>query len=544
MSLRRREAWPWWLLVLASLAAGIFLRTCQLGSQTLIDDEWHAVRMLIRADMAGIATHFGLADYCIPLTLYYRWLYDLGALSEWQMHLPLLLAGIALLLWAACQRHLAPLPVRAAWVGLLAISPQLVYFSRTARPYALVAVLAPAAILAFREWRSRDRRRWPWALLYIGTTFLAGWLHLLSLVFTLWPFAHYGVLALRDLARGRAQARRELLELIGLGLLTSAPLIAALALPFVNDWGAMAGKSGLDSITPQSLYRTGLMMFGVGAWWLFVPLLALCAVGAWRHARRDRDLVVLVLGMSVVGVSVIAAARPAWIQHAAAMARYAVSVLPFLLLFVAEGLVDLAGRLRSLASAGVAAVLVALVALGPMPGWFQRWPNQYVEHAIFQFDYDERENPYAQLLELGPVSPFYRDLAKQPPGSLTLIETPASFNSNYTPGPWLQAIHRQKLKFALASPVCGVGRWDEYSYLATGIRFRRVVPLGDVFDGATYGARYLVMRLQPWSLPPGLEQAWPDMADCVAKAEAKLGAPVYRDEGIVVFALGGHPPER
>lgn len=542
MTAGRRDAWPWRLLVVAAIAAGILLRTGQLGFQVLMDDEWHAVRMLVRADMAGIATHFGLADYCIPLTLYYRWLYELGALSEWQMHLPLLLAGVALLAWAALQRRLAPLPVRAAWVGLLAVSPQLVYFSRTARPYALVALLAPIAILAFREWRSRDGRRWPWALLYIGATFLAGWLHLLSLAFTLWPFAHYGILALRGLARDRAGARRELLELVGLGVLTAVPLVAALALPFANDWRAMAGKSGLDSVTPESLYRTWLMLFGTGSWWLLLPLAASFGLGAWRHARRDRDFVVLVLGMTVAGMSAIAVARPAWIQHAAAMARYAVSVLPFLLLFAAEGLVAVAERARRLAAPATAGAVALLFALGPVPGWLLRWPNQYVEHAIFQFGYDERENPYAQLLELGPVSPFYRDLAKQPPGSLTLIETPASFNSNYTAGPWLQAIHRQKLKFALASPVCGVGRWDEYSHLATGTRFRRIVLLADVLDGATYGARYLVMRLQPWSLPPGLEQAWPDMAACVATAEAKLGAPVYRDGQLVVFALGAGAP--
>ena len=94
---RERATWPWWLLGIAALALGIFLRAWQLRSQMLLDDEWHAVRMLIRADMDGIADHFGLADYCIPLTLYYRWLYEHAALDEWAMHLPLLVAGVALL---------------------------------------------------------------------------------------------------------------------------------------------------------------------------------------------------------------------------------------------------------------------------------------------------------------------------------------------------------------------------------------------------------------------------------------------------------------
>lgn len=539
---RRSGAWPWRLLTLAAVLVGVFLRVYQLGSQALIDDEWHAVRMLIRADYAGIAGHFGLADYCIPLTLYYRWLYDLGALSEWQMHLPPLLAGIALLLVAPAQVRLASLPTRAVWTGLLAVSPALVYFSRTARPYALLAVFAPIAIIAFRQWWFGRDRRWHWAMLYVAMTFVAGWLHLLSLVFTLWPFAYYGIGALRDLVRGRGQveSRRRLLDLIGLGLCTAVPLLAVLAPPFLNDWRAMTGKAGTHSVTAESLYRTWLMQFGVADVWLFVLLGVLFLLGLWRFVRRDRDLVGLIVSMTLVGTSVIAAARPAWIHHAPALVRYAVPVLPFLLLFLAEGLVAAVERVRAqpLSAALAALAIGGVFALGPMPGWFLHRPNQFIGHALFQFDYDERANPYSTLLELGPVSPFYRKLAEQPPESLTLIETPASFISNYLPDPWYQAIHRQKLKFALASPVCGEGDWDEYSYKATGLKFRRVVPLGDLLDGATYGARYLILRLHPWTLPPGLEKPWPDMAACVAKAEAKLGEPVYRDGQIVVFGLG------
>lgn len=538
MSARERAARPWRLLIVAAVLVGAFLRVYQLGSQALIDDEWHAVRMLIRADAAGIATHFGLADYCIPLTLYYRWLYDLGALSEWQMHLPLLLAGIALLLVAPCLQRLAGLPTRAVWTALLALSPTLVYLSRTARPYALLALLAPLAILAFREWWFGREKRLRWAVAYVVLTFACGWMHLLSLVFTLWPFAYYGIGTLRRLAQ--TEARRRLLALIGLGFASIVPLIAVFALPFANDWRAMAEKAGTDSITLDSLYRTGLMQFGVGSVWLFIPLFALFCVGAWRFARRERDFVALVLSMTVVGIAAIATARPAWIQHAPVLVRYAVPVLPFLLLFLAEGIVAVVERVRvpALAAALAAAATGAVTALGPMPSWFLHRPNQFIGHAIFQFDYDERANPYATLLELGPVSPFYRELAKRPPESVTLIETPASFISNYLPDPWYQAIHRQKLKFALAAPVCGEGRWDEYPYTATGLRFRRVVPLGDLLEGATYGAQYLVLRLHPWTLPPGLQIPWPDMAACVAKVQARLGEPVYRDEQIVVFGLG------
>ena len=97
------------------------------------------------------------------------------------------------------------------------------------------------------------------------------------------------------------------------------------------------------------------------------------------------------------------------------------------------------------------------------------------------------------------------------------------------------------MKYALASPVCGTGDWDEYPYTATGDRFSRVGRLADILDGATWGADYLVMRLHPWTLPPGKDfpwpVAWPDMPACVAAVAARLGEPAYRDDGIVVFAL-------
>ena len=59
----------------------------------------------------------------------------------------------------------------------------------------------------------------------------------------------------------------------------------------------------------------------------------------------------------------------------------------------------------------------------------------------------------------------------------------------------------------------------------------------DILDGASWGADYLVLRLHPWSVPPGVEQPWPDMAACVGKVSARLGPPVYDDGQLVVYAL-------
>ncbi|MEO7325714.1 MAG: hypothetical protein ABIW82_12875 [Dokdonella sp.] len=544
---RERGAWAWWLLMLVALVVGVFLRYWQLRTQMLIDDEWHSVRMLMRADAHGIASHFGLADYCIPLTLYYRWLYQHAALDEWSMHVPLLLAGIALLLVApALLRKQVSLPVRAIWTGLLAMSPALVYYSRTARPYALLALLGVVAIVAFRNWHEQHGERRNWGLIYVVVTFLAGWLHLLSLVFTLWPFAYYGVRALLACRREktRAGARDILAAMVALGTVTLIVLALVLAAPLHNDWAAMSGKAGADSVSVASLYRSVLMQVGVANAVLSLVVVALFALGVRRFWQHDREFVELTLGAGLVGTAVICAARPAWIQHAQVLVRYGAPVLPFLLLYVAAGLAAVLERMRFPAVAAVlaACALGGLFIGGPMPGYLYT-PNQFMAHEVFQFDYDSRDNPYSTLLKLGPVSPFYRELARRPPGSVTLIETPQRAQSNYMPDPWLQQIHRQNVKYALASPVCGIGDWDEFPYDANNADFHRMGKLADILDGATYGADYLVMRVQPWTLPAAPDfpwpVAWPDMPTCVAKVTARLGVPTYHDDQIVVFALTG-----
>ena len=330
---------------------------------------------------------------------------------------------------------------------------------------------------------------------------------------------------------------RAFVRIVVLAIATVAGLALALVPPLLGDWRSMAAKAGSGAVEGDTLYRALLMVFGISSPVLLVAMAALLGVGIWRVWNRDRRFAAYVLSVTVVGVVAIALSHAAWIQHALTFVRYSLPIVPFVLLFVAEGIVFVVSQVRFQAAAcAVAALAIAgLVAAGPIPHYYY-YPNQLMGHALFQLDYARDQNPYATLAELGPVPQFYRGLASRPPGSITLIEAPSRLNSNYFPDVWYQAIHRQNIKYALAAPVCG-GEADEYPYTATGTAFRRVARLGDLLDGATWGADYLVLRLTPWSVPPGLEQAWPDMDACAAKVNARLGEPVYRDAQIVVFAL-------
>jgi hypothetical protein len=528
-----RHAWQ--LVFMLALAFGAWLRVTQLPIQILVDDEWHAIHALLRFDAAQIATNFGTADYSIPLTLYDRFLALHGGLTEWRMHVPMLVAGVALLVVAPwLLRGTIRLPEAATWVALLAVSPLAVYLSRTARPYAITCLFTFVAVIAFRRWWRRAPHAGTFAALYVVATFAAGWLHLVALAFALLPFAWYGARAALVV-----DARREVRRLAALGAITALPLAIALVPPLAGASGQLGEKTGVDAVTVESAYRTLLMMAGTRWPLCLAVMVVLAATGVARLHRRDAEFTGYALALIVVPAIAIALARPAWIQHPGVYARYMLPALPFALLFAAEGAVALVEWLRFawLAPLSMAAGIAVLFVTGPMPGWLYT-PNQFMGHARFQFDYDPAHNPYVRQIPKEPMPAFYRDLAKLPPASITLIEAPWRLESNFDPFPWYQQVHRQYVKIGLVTPVCGVRDFGEYPPQARGLHFRFFVHVANVLAGDTFGARYLVMHRKAWKTPPDAKVDWPDVDACLPRIEQALGAPMYRDDAIAVFDLG------
>jgi len=541
-ALARRDRVVWLVLLALALAVGVFLRSWQLDIQIPLDDEWHAINKLLRAtDAHDIATHFGLADYSIPLTLYYRLLYLHGGLTDWGMRLPMLLAGIGLLLAAPwLTRAIVSLQTRSIWVALMALSPLMIYHTRTARPYAITTFLCFVAIFAFRAWWLERAGRWRWAALYVAATFLAGWLHLVALSFALAPFLFHGAIALRDSLRasGRPQGLRRLRDLAVLGACVALPLAAALLPPLLADAASLAAKAGTDAATLHSIYRTLLLCFGISSPWLLAAFIALCAIGLRSLWRRERELVAYLSFVVLIGVAAIIASKAAWLQHQLNFARYIQPVVPFLLLAMAEGMVAVLAVLRSgRAQAAAAALALAGIYLaGPVPGYLYD-PNQFMTDQYFQFDYDRAYNPYFTVLPQGPVPDFYRRLGQRAPRSLTLIETPWSLETNHDPQPLYQAAHRQYIKIALTTPECGVSDYGNYPESAAGMKLDRFVHLSALLRGDIAGGDYLVVHLRAWPQADQPPSGWPDLHLCLPQIEQHFGAPAYRDDDIEVFAL-------
>ena len=552
---RAHPAAPWHLLLLAAFLAGTALRLWQLDIQVLIDDEWHAIHKLLAAGPADIVTHFGFADYSIPLTLYYQALYRTIGLSEWGMHVPPLAAGIALMI--AGPRLLArwsPPPVRAVWLALVALSPLLVYHSKVARPYALTSLLTFVAIVAFRAWWCSGRRRD--GVIYATATFFAGWLHAVTLPFTLLPFGYYGMQSLARAMRRTPErsapagsqvppTTAPLRRLALLGAATALSLVVVLAPPFFVDWRTFAARAGNDSVTAEALQQALLMLAGTGSPLVGALVWGCAALGFARLARREHDVARYLATIVVGGAVVLVSVGAAWIFHPLVLARYLLPALPFVLLFAAEGIaaiVEHAGP-APMQAAAAAAIAVALLAAGPIPGEWH-YPNQFWGHLRYQFTYDPLRNPYVQLVREDAMPAFYRQLAKLPPGSVTLIEMPWLIESHYNPQSHYQDVHRQIIRIGLTTPTCGVRDYADYPEERRGMKMRELVHLSSILRGDATGADYLVIHAKPkrgeTAADPGAE--WPDISSCLPLVEKRLGAPIYRDDQVVVYRLSRVAP--
>ena len=514
--------------------AGAWLRYYQLGLQILVEDEWHALHKILRSGFAGIYSSFGRSDHSIPLALYDRWLMLHGGLTEWTMRMPMFAAGIALL-------AVAPLMVRrdadratcALWTGLLAVSPLLVYFSKIARPYSITVLAVFIAVLAVRRWW-RDGGL-GWAGTYVVGTGVAAWLHPVTLGLTLLPLAYFGVLSLRAVR----QDRRPLGRLAAIAAALLLALAATLGSPLYQDWDAMAAKTGEHAITVDSVYRTGLMLAGTASPVVLLVVAGLGAYGTIVLWRRDRELVRF-FALLIAGYwALLALSGATWIEHPLVQARYLLIVLPFLLFPTAAGAVALARRFALPASVPIVVVALplALLALGPLPQSFY-YPNQFLGHARFQYDYDETRNPYVTQAPSETFPAFYDELARLPPASVTLIEAPWTLESQFNPLPFYQQRHRQLIKIGMVNGVCGERSFGEYPEGERGLRMRHVAHLSALLRGKHYGAQYLVMHRKPWTIAPGVPPTqWPDIEACLPLIRAQLGTPAFSDDQIVVFAL-------
>jgi MYXO-CTERM domain-containing protein len=378
-ALRATRAGGHALALLPPLLAAAYLRLAHLAGQVIGGDELHAVRAALAQPLKSILVTYQLTDTCIPLTALDRLLVDHGVrLSEIVLRLPMLLSGLlALPLLAWLARGRVDPRTRYLWLWLLALSPLLVLYSRIARSYMPMVLLACGAALAFERWWNGGsaaggggRPAVGLALAYVALGALAIWFHLGAAPLVGAPL----LFALGDLVgAGRRRAAGAAVAL-GRLVLVGAGLLAACALFLVPARASLlrliAGKHQAQTIPAATWTGVARLQAGTASPVLAIVFWLAALVGLGMLLGRRRRFALFTLTLAVLQLLGILLLSPIGLASAVVLDRYLLPLLPIVLLWVAAALAhpwwprqSALGRAGQ--GLGAAGFLAALLAAGP-----------------------------------------------------------------------------------------------------------------------------------------------------------------------------------
>lgn len=524
-------------------AGGCWLRLYRIAEQVVIDDEWHALNAVQYHGFNWIFTHFGDADHSIPLALLYELQYQLFGLNEWLMRWPMLVAGcISILVLPFLLRHWLNRPERLLFATLLALSPLLIYYSRFARPYSILVVLEPCAILM--AWHWWNTRRAVFGLGWVLTACVSAWLNMPALIVVTAPFAWFCLLALQKALK--AGDWKPMAGLLAIGAIMLAVLAALLGPPLATQPGALMAKAGQHFINWETLPWAISLASGSGYWWVFAPIALFSILGFTVILGRDRDFGYFLLLTSLVAVLALITTGAAYALHGNVFLRYLIGLVPFYLGFAAVGYFDLVMRISeriprpSPGAPAVSAISLGLLAVtllvsGPMRDWPWR-SNQFLSHQNYHFHYDWDQNLYRLAMDdWYRAEPFYEEIAGlHDPGETLIVEAPWHMESYSNPLNLQQDLHRQRIQAGFVNGVCAGPLYGELTAGQAGMKFRNFVFLKDILDGARH-ADYLVLRRR--GMPDMARTIEMDFAKCEQAVRARFGDPWRESEDALVFRL-------
>ncbi|MCC6671454.1 MAG: hypothetical protein IT458_10355 [Planctomycetes bacterium] len=527
------------ILLAALLLLGLWLRVQQLPDQVVADDEFHALRMALASTPLDAVASFGTADHSIPLVLYDQFLLATVGASELTLRLPMLLAGVGLLLLLAfgAQAWL-PVSARLAAVALVATSPILVNFSRYARPYALTAFVATLGWLAFwRYWRGGAAR---FAALWAACVAFGAWLHLAAVPALLAPAL---VAAVAARLPGVRAERRTLAEVAAWSGAALAGTLALLAVPLANDLAALRDKAGAAAQQPWDPMAVAGLLGGTAEPLLLVVLAGLAVAGAWWLGRADRLGLAYLLAVVLAPLAAVVVVRPVAVEVPIVAARYLLTALPVVLVLVALGVgaaeTLLARRVPALPRGLLGLALAAVVFLcGPGPELL-RAPQAFPHHAAFQYGYDPARNPYRGLAAWADA-PFLRELGRAPAGSQRVLVTPFFYDFARMPQPFAQAVHRQRCGVAFLGEVLGVTGEQALPSGHAGLRLAQTTHLASADRLRALGFDLLVLDkvlLRRGAQLPEGEATEAALRAAVARLAQSYGAPLHDDAWLAAWRL-------
>jgi hypothetical protein len=452
------------------------------------------------------------------------------------MRAPVVLFGLlALVILPLLVRKLFDRTTATLFGWLLAISPLHIYYSRYARPYAVSLFCAACGTYAFYLWWTTRVRHWKY--LYVACAIVGPYFHLTVLPVLFAPLALIAVQAFWGRTPDPEFSRAKVLRLI---LVTAGGLALLLLPPIWADYGSLAEKAQHGSLTSESFFGALGLLIGMEAPAAQALTLAVMALGTFTISHEQPRLALL-LGTTVAVVILgIAAARPTGIEYPIVLARYALFLVPAMILALAIGLRRIGGWLGALRPAAVVvwmAWMILTVKAGPLGRTYYA-PNGFTNHAAFQYYpyFDDARNHYKRDLSR-PVSAFYTELGRQPAASLRLLEAPWYYEWHYNPYPFYQRVHRQRVAigFVKSEPFPS----GELPAFDRRFRFSNFVHLQDRHDICAHGIDRVVLHkdLQRELGKPADRDFSQDMARLIPEYRRDYGPPVFEDDTLVVFDM-------
>jgi hypothetical protein len=474
---------------------GAYLRLWQLGQQIVVGDEVHALKSAGSGTVRTILAEEGLPDVSIPMALWDHLLIQTVGLTEWGLRLPVLLAGLLTLviLSVFTWRRINPLAgVLVAW--LAALSPQLVMFSRFARPYMPIMLLSLLTIVFWQQQLVGKRHR---AWLAVLCTLLA-----ISLSPTCAPAlaAAHGcglLLLIRQNGWSALRPPRFLREGRVLGPLSFAVAAVALAaglsqtlrlLPIAHLLALRTRWKGTPVDWEVVLEHVSFTSHsGLQLWFAFSLLL-----GLFSPRPRARALGLAFVLMTLTQVACVILFVP-WGGRAFSIMRYLLVLYPIALLLIATGIETQLCALRRVfggearwgglwAPAALVAISASVLNTGPLPHLFQKsnsftgmWPEHLTDPA------DIKPTPYAAWPR------FYRFLSESSE-DLTVMEAPSISTSPASLRHYAsyQVRHRQRVVL--------LNRRAVYKGKAAGVELSSIRPLRQSIGLGLQGIDYIIVH--------------------------------------------------
>jgi mannosyltransferase len=334
------------VLLAAIVAVAVFLRFDGLGQPSYwLDEILGQIVMARSAELPFWQWLGGVHPQHGPLYYLTQVLGRAAGEGEWAGRLFAALFGVATvpLLWIAARRATGNMAAASASALLLAASPLHVYYSREARPYALLVLLTTALLLA----------------ILLRKPVLAGCLAVL-LAYTSVGSAAV-IVSIASAAIVAAYLQRDSESRRALWISAAAVIVTLALLPVLYQTSATdaveAGFGGWNAALFDTIVR-GLAVTALGAGgnhFAAYAMLIFAIVGAIALVRRERETAAVVILMTLLPIAVnLGALQLA--DHFFAV-RYITPALPAYLLLAGAGIAAVANVARRFAP--VLAMLVA-----------------------------------------------------------------------------------------------------------------------------------------------------------------------------------------